>query len=98
MESYAIGIGILAYNEQDDIADTLKSLFQQSIFKDPVLGDAGRISSIEIIVVPNGCTDETTGVAKATLERLKQDFTSFNSTELGLACQVRDIRTAGKSR
>ncbi len=56
-----ISIGILAYNEADIIQSTLDALLTQSIFQDP------HITS-EIVVVPNGCTDETAAIAKAYLK------------------------------
>jgi glycosyltransferase involved in cell wall biosynthesis len=60
-----ISIGILAYNEAGSIGKTLHSLFGQSVFVDPDEDD-----EIEIIIVPNGCTDDTADVARIVLADL----------------------------
>lgn len=60
-----INIGVLAYNEAALIAQTLSSLFQQSIFQ---LEQPLSQLTLEIIVIPNGCTDETAAIAEATLK------------------------------
>jgi glycosyltransferase involved in cell wall biosynthesis len=60
-----VSIGILAHNEALSISTTLQSLFQQSLFNEPDPQQA-----IEIVVVANGCTDETAAVSRATLEAL----------------------------
>lgn len=60
-----ISIGILAHNEAVSISTTLQSLFQQSLFNEP---DPHKV--IEVVVVPNGCTDETAEVSRTTLEAL----------------------------
>lgn len=64
-----ISIGILAYNESDSIATTLQSLFQQSLFKKPTFPMV-----IEIVIVPNGCTDNTAEVSCIKLEKLTKQF------------------------
>lgn len=63
-----ISIGILAWNEENVIGDTLRSLFSQSIFDSASVDRYGI--EWEIIVVPNGCTDTTAAVAISTLESL----------------------------
>jgi glycosyltransferase involved in cell wall biosynthesis len=52
-----ITIGILAYNESASIARTIASLFEQSVFN----RGHGHDSDLqwEVVVVPNGCTDDT---------------------------------------
>lgn len=82
-----ISIGILAYNEAESIADILHSLYEQSL-----LQDIDRDKMVEIIVVPNGCKDNTATVAKNTLQNL--------STQLDSALfqwQVYEVSEAGKS-
>lgn len=61
----AISVSIFAYNESDLISKTLHSLLQQSLFST----DESQFE-IEIIVVPNGCTDDTASVARTTLQTL----------------------------
>ena len=80
-----ISIGILAYNETAIIQSTLDALLTQSVFQDP------HITS-EIVVVPNGCTDDTAAIAEAYLksagDRLDADRVSWkvcNLQQAGLA-------------
>ena len=75
-----ITIGVLAYNEAATISRLLHSLFQQSLFQD---SNNDRI--IEVIVVPNGCTDSTAQIAKNILY-----LTEFSG-------QVCEIEETGKS-
>jgi glycosyltransferase involved in cell wall biosynthesis len=60
-----ISIGILAYNESAIIRRNLQSLCEQSLFK-----NLDQNYKIEIIVVPNGCTDDTAIIAENTLKEL----------------------------
>lgn len=60
-----VSVGILAYNEADCIIDTIRSLFAQSAFQRPYPD-----CTFEIIVVPNGCTDDTSAVARQALTEL----------------------------
>ena len=54
-----VSIGILAWNEERAIANTLHSLLQQSLFAELEKRGAG----CEIICVINGCTDRTPEIA-----------------------------------
>lgn len=62
-------LGIMAWNEENAIGTALTSLLQQSVFA--LL--AARGERAEIVVLPNGCTDRTAEVARATIERLRAD-------------------------
>jgi glycosyltransferase involved in cell wall biosynthesis len=53
--STTVSIGILAHNEAKRLPHTLESLWTQSVFSDP----AFRGSRVEVVCVPNGCTDGT---------------------------------------
>ena len=64
-----VTIGILARNEAGVIGATLASLFSQSIF-DPATATALGIGRVEVLVVPNGCTDDTAEVAREALARV----------------------------
>ncbi len=80
-----ISIGILAWNEERSIATTIASLGAQTLLaKAPA---AGR--EIEILVVPNGCTDRTASVAAAALEELRQRYPFLNAS-------VHELVTPGK--
>lgn len=81
-----ISIGMLAYNESASISKTLQSLFQQSLFHEP---DLDR--SIEIVVVPNGCTDHTANVSRAALEELAKQ------TSRPIRWRVEEVEQPGKS-
>ena len=58
-----ISIGILAWNEAEVIGATLRSLFEQSLLREL----AGSAHRLEVVVVPNGCSDSTEQVAAAAL-------------------------------
>lgn len=85
-----ISIGILAYNEENVIERTLSSLFEQTVFFNP-LNDDDDVSW-EVIVVPNGCSDDTSNKASQALEHLTASKALGNVT-----WSVRDIAEAGKS-
>ena len=74
-------IGILAHNEEEIISQTLKSLFSQDIF-------LNKGYEIKIIVLANGCSDNTVDIAKTSIEK-------FNY-KLGVKYEVIDKKTPGK--
>lgn len=78
-----ISIGILAWNEEKSIQTTIQSLFSQSIFTDPNL-------NIEVICVPNGCTDQTARIAQTL-------FQSFQTHHPTLKLQVQELQRGGKT-
>jgi len=79
-----VSIGILAYNEEGRIAATLRSLLCQSVF----LNTSHRqlVGRVEIVVVPNGCTDQTEAVALSELAAqagtLELEWLSFHVVPL----------------
>jgi glycosyltransferase involved in cell wall biosynthesis len=82
-----LSIGILAYNEASAIANLLQSLGQQSL-----LTNSHPEHSVEIIVVPNGCTDNTSAIANQTLEKLAPQ-----REQATWDWQVCEVAEAGKS-
>jgi glycosyltransferase involved in cell wall biosynthesis len=84
-----ISIGLLAWNEEDSIAVTLRSLFQQSLFAEL----RNRGARCEILVVANGCTDQTAQIAAQTLQSL------MDTLRLGDAASARvvDVCQRGKA-
>lgn len=86
--TYRLAIGILAYNEEASIGKTIRSLFKQSYFADLPSEAAG----VEVVCVPNGCTDGTASVARAEFEQIQ--LTGLNSrvrtsvVELGLGSKT----------
>jgi len=60
-----ISIGILAWNEERSIATTLQGIFDQSLLKTKSTGNR----KIEIIIVANGCTDQTAQIAQTALDQ-----------------------------
>ena len=59
MAKKRISIGMLAWNEASTIERTVRSLFEQTLFSQDVLAGI----ELEVICVPNGCTDDTAHVA-----------------------------------
>jgi len=81
-----LSIGILAYNESNSIEVLLRSLCQQSL-----LNSASQ-HLVEIVVVPNGCTDNTATVAADVLEKLALEHSQASWT-----WRVCEVEEAGKS-
>ncbi len=87
-----ISIGILAYNEEKGIAQTVHSLLSQRL---DALSDDEHEHPIraEIVVVPNGCTDNTAQVAQAAVEQHKP----VSEGDAGFfAARVCEIKEPGK--
>jgi glycosyltransferase involved in cell wall biosynthesis len=79
-----VSIGILAWNEEEAIGFTLQSLLKQSLF-----GALSKSLLVEVICVPNGCADDTAGVATRVFEQ-------FRSVEEFLDLRVENLNTPGK--
>ena len=60
-------LGILVWNEEDIIGQTLKSLFEQTLFHRTGI-------EIELIVLANGCTDKTTEVSEKAIQKYKNSI------------------------
>jgi glycosyltransferase involved in cell wall biosynthesis len=58
-----ISIGILAWNEEISVRTTIHSLFAQSLLRDCEETD----HEIEILCIPNGCSDQTAQAARGAL-------------------------------
>lgn len=63
-----ISVGILAYNESESIAKAIDSVFSQSIFQRGACVLSG-LNFVELIVVPNGCTDSTAEVSQEVISQ-----------------------------
>ena len=64
-QAMRISIGILAWNEATSIARTIETLLHQTLFS--AANDC--IESIEVVCVPNGCTDATAAAAEEAFSR-----------------------------
>jgi glycosyltransferase involved in cell wall biosynthesis len=62
-----LSLGLLAHNEERGIGRMLQSLFLQSIFCEDGRKRTG-IEHVELVCVPNGCTDRTTDIVSAVFE------------------------------
>ncbi len=83
-----ISLGILAWNEAEVVATSLQSLFEQSLF--------GRLAELDarlqVVVVPNGCTDATASAASAALTACASGMPAGR-----LRWQVRELAEPGKA-
>lgn len=82
-----IVLGMLAWNEENSIAATLASLGEQSLLG---LAASGQLD-LEILVVPNGCTDATAEVARSALAKISHRYPA-------VTCRVEILAEGGKSR
>ncbi len=62
-----VTIGVLAHNEADVIERTLAGIFRQTLIKSAENG-AHAEYRVEVVVVPNGCTDATADLAERALQ------------------------------
>jgi glycosyltransferase involved in cell wall biosynthesis len=85
-----ISIGILAWNEEAVIERTLASLFRQSALLTGSQELPG--STWQIVVVPNGCSDQTAATARRVLGAL-----SVHANRNDIECAVHELAEAGKS-
>jgi len=85
-----VSIGILAWNEAETIENTLLSLFKQTALCQTDIGP--KKYTWEIVVVPNGCTDETAAVSRKVLS---QQVALIANPDITWA--VHEIAESGKS-
>lgn len=78
-----VGVGILARNEEADIANLIGDLGRQTLLDDDRF-------SIDVFVVANGCTDRTVDVAEQALS-----LAPFR--KLTISTSIHDLPVAGKS-
>lgn len=78
-----ISIGILAWNEAESIHTTIHSVLSQSLISDPNQTD----HQIEIICVPNGCSDNTAEAARK----------AFSEASPTVHWRVEELTTPGKT-
>jgi glycosyltransferase involved in cell wall biosynthesis len=79
-------IGILAWNEAASIGATIKSLGAQTLFAKA----AAMATQVEVVIVPNACTDATASVAEAALAKHIRQHVSASA-------RVESLVEAGKS-
>lgn len=85
-----VSIGMLAWDEETGIAQTIQSLFQQSVFSSHPQGL--HVAHWELIIVPNGCSDATATVASEALALCLSNLPIKNVTG-----SVIELSEAGKS-
>lgn len=83
-----ISIGILAWNEEESIGMALQSLLEQTLIRE--LADVAD-DRLEIVVVPNGCSDRT---AERAAEALRAGAASQPADRF--AWRVENLSEAGK--
>src|SRR3954467_6728141 len=81
-----ISIGILAWNEAAAIADTIRSIMAQSCLEQP----PAELEAIEVVCVPNGCSDATADVAA-------KEFAQLTPRGEKISARVCEAKRAGKA-
>lgn len=76
-----VDIGVFAHNEESGIAAMLTELARQTVFRDPRY-------SVRVLVLANGCTDDTVNAAGTTLHAFADPS----------GVQIMNIAEGGKSR
>src|SRR5580700_4217458 len=78
--SVRFSLGIMAWNEEASIRQTLESLFQQSVFQKLAV----RHERCELFCLANGCTDGTVAVAGELFQQLTSEhpYASFISARV----------------
>lgn len=67
-----LSLGILAHNEERRIGATLDGLFRQTLFDAAARARLG-IAQVEVVCLPNGCTDRTAAVVGAAFAQRQPD-------------------------
>src|SRR3954463_6017535 len=83
-----VSIGIIAWNEEEAIEATLHSLWQQSLFREL----QKRELRSEVVIVANGCSDQTAETARRFFSRVSQQ----EVTE-AVECRVVEVSERGKN-
>ena len=81
-EEFSISMGVLAHNEAPRIERTLISLLKQDVF---------RNFPTELVVIVNGCTDNTAEIARNVVTQFQKNWESPSDI------RVEEIATAGKA-
>lgn len=84
-----ISIGILAWNEEEGIARSLRSLFQQDL----LARTPDWVEALEVVIVPNGCRDATAERAEAALAEL-----TAQRNDPRITARVTPLAEPGKSK
>lgn len=83
-----VSIGIIAWNEEDSIENTLESLFAQSIFE--CVTAAGV--ECEVVCVANGCSDRTPDIVREVFRRRSEAVGGGT----GVRCRLVETEVRGK--
>ena len=84
-----VSIAVRAWNEEAVIRRTLESIFEQSLFEEL----ARRGERAEVVCIPNGCTDDTAGVALSVFIEQKKKHPFAKS----FTCRVESTAVAGRN-
>jgi glycosyltransferase involved in cell wall biosynthesis len=87
-KAVAVSIAVFAWNEQEIIASTLNSFFEQSLFAE--LARRGEVC--EVVCVANGCSDRTPVIAQEVFDRQS----SSHPHRAAFRCRVENLAQPGK--
>ncbi|HLP82770.1 MAG TPA: glycosyltransferase [Phycisphaerales bacterium] len=83
-----ISIGMLAYNEAQRIDTTIRCVFAQTLLRELPESD-----ELELIIVPNGCKDNTAQIARDSIAR---ELAAL-PTKVRVTARVEEVAAPGKS-
>jgi hypothetical protein len=86
-----ISIGMFAYNEAARIGETIRAVFAQTL----VCKMPERVQLVELVVVPNGCKDDTAGVSRRVIA---EELAKLSDDVRGrVSARVEELGEPGKS-
>ena len=79
-ETLKLSVGVVAWNEESSIVSALQSILKQTIFR-----NARSLGfETELIVIANGCTDNTVEVTESFFESARGEFPQISGVRLRL--------------
>lgn len=79
-DTLKLSVGVVAWNEESSIVDALQSILKQTVFRNA----RSMGFETELIVIANGCTDNTVDVTAEFFEKMRGEFPQISGVRLRL--------------